>query len=60
MKKYDIIMVVMYNNVGIKMKLKKYIGGFLFMLVGVFVNLNPASAFTVGAEEMPESMKNLR
>ncbi|WP_297714497.1 hypothetical protein [Clostridium sp.] len=42
------------------MKLKKYIGGFLFMLVGIFVNLNPASAFTVGAEEMPESMKNLR
>ena len=44
----------------VREKLKKYIGGFLFMLVGVFVNLNPASAFTVGAEEMPESMKNLR
>lgn len=42
------------------MKLKKYLSSFLFMLAGVFLNLNPASAFTVGNEEMPESMKKLR
>ena len=50
----------MYKNVKGVVKMKKYIGGFLLMLINVFVNASPASAFTVGVEEMPESMKGSR
>ncbi|WP_291745922.1 hypothetical protein [Clostridium sp.] len=42
------------------MKLKKVIGSFLLLLVGVFVNVNPSSAIGIGIEEMPESMTKSR
>lgn len=42
------------------MKLKKVIGSFLLLLVGVFVNVNPSSTFGIGIEEMPESMTKSR
>lgn len=42
------------------MKIKKYIGAFILMMTAVVVNSNSASAFLVGAEEMPDSMKKLR
>lgn len=42
------------------MKLKKVIGSFLLLLVGIFVNVNPNSAGLIGIEEMPESMTNSR
>lgn len=56
-------MVTVYNNVkerGIKMKFKKYIDGFLIMLTAVFVNVGTASAFMIGNEDMPESIKKIR
>lgn len=42
------------------MKMKKYIGAFILMLTAVMINTGAASLLTVGAEEMPESMKGLR
>lgn len=42
------------------MKLKKYICGFLLMLTAVFVNAGTASAFMIGNEDMPESIKKIR
>lgn len=42
------------------MKLKKVIGSFLLLLVGVFVNVNPSSIGGIGVEKMPESMTNSR
>lgn len=40
--------------------MKKYIGGFLLMLTTVFINAGTASAFMIGNEDMPESIKKIR
>ena len=40
--------------------MKKMLAGCLLCLSAVIINLSPASALMVGAEEMPESMKKLR
>lgn len=42
------------------MKIKKYLGSFALLLAAILVNINPASTFGVGVEEMPESIKKLR
>jgi hypothetical protein len=42
------------------MKIKKHLGAFTLMLAAMVVSVGAASFFTVGAEEMPESIKNLR
>lgn len=59
-KKHDIIMGVMYKSVKGEIKMKKYIGGFLLMLTTVFINAGTASAFMIGNEDMPESIKKIR
>jgi|BioPla2DNA2_1021312.scaffolds.fasta_scaffold09056_3 hypothetical protein len=40
--------------------MKKLLGAFLLNLRGLFLNAAPASLCAIGAEEMPESMKELR
>lgn len=42
------------------MKIKKYLGSAALLLASTLINLNPASVFGVGLEEMPESIKKLR
>lgn len=40
------------------MNIKRYLGTFILFLSAIIVNFGPAS--TLGVEDMPESIKNLR
>lgn len=42
------------------MKLKKYIGSMLLVVVSLFSNIGVASTFGVGVEDMPETLKEKR
>ncbi|WP_286675392.1 hypothetical protein [Clostridium sp. ZBS12] len=42
------------------MKIKELIGKVLMVLTKHMLIVNPASAATVGVEDMPESMKKMR
>lgn len=42
------------------MKLKKVTGFALLLISMLFLNTGSASMFTIGEEEMPESIKKLR
>ncbi len=47
-------------NGGVIMKLSKLAGRFFMRLSGLFVLSSAASAFGVGVEDMPKSMKDAR
>lgn len=42
------------------MKIKKWLGSLMLLLSAVFINVGPTSAMSIGAEEMPDSIKKLR
>lgn len=42
------------------MKIKTFLGKILMSLTEGFIAATPASTLTVGAEQMPKSMKKLR
>ena len=50
----------MYEGGGLIMKMRKHVGNLLLVLATVFTLGGVASMLGVGAEEMPDSMKNNR